>query len=476
MIDEPEITPEDTHPKKPISLEDKLRAEEPPIAADDTNPSRSVKVHDILRAEEPPLSLEDTSPSLVTRQWSADQWPPKKGCASGFQRLMAALILLGAVLLTSLAGYLWMSGDKNNSKDPAGTNVAQNTTGSTAPAVLPPTLTPTTVQRATQNQPSAVTADPTIQPLGLATAAADEIAVALLTPAPGAPVDGAIPRANVPFTIRPIKARDQVIQYTVQQGDTLESIAARFGLSDYYSLVWSNTRNHYSPLRPGAQLNILPEDGVYYQVTDPISISKLAEHYKVDPYTIIDSEYNNLFGSTPDTLLVNGMWVVIPGGQGERVDLLPPNPNINPGGSSGGSVSGTYTLWGCTANIRGGSPPYSRPLDNYTFMQGFSPTGHQGVDLAAPTGTPVHAAGGGTIVFAGWNDTGYGNLVVIAHGSSFTFYGHLSAISVRCDQQVSAGQTIGAVGSTGNSSGSHLHFEVHDADWNTVNPANYVRF
>ncbi|MBI5957317.1 MAG: M23 family metallopeptidase, partial [Chloroflexi bacterium] len=267
----------------------------------------------------------------------------------------------------------------------------------------------------------------------------------------------------------------EVIQYTVNSGDTLESIASNFGLTDIYSLVWANKKSKIVPLRPGNQLNILPQDGVYLEVTEPVSIGTVAEQFKVDPFAIIDSEYNDLFGSSPDTLLVKGMWVVIPGGEAERVNLLPPNPNVNAGGASG-VVTGTYSLWGCSADVQGGSPPYSRPIANYQWMQGYSPDGHQGVDLAADIGTPVYASGGGTVVFAGSNGTGYGNLVVIAHGSAFSMYGHLNNVSVRCGQQVSAGAAIGASGNTGNSTGPHLHFEIRDANWNTRNPQDFVGF
>ena len=223
------------------------------------------------------------------------------------------------------------------------------------------------------------------------TAAADEIAAALLTPVPAEPFTKAVQRDAAPFTIRPETARSGVTQYTVQQGDTLQTIAAKFDLDDYYSLVWSNSRSKYSALRPGTQLNIPPEDGVYYEVTDNLTIAQLAEKYSVDPYRIIDAEYNNLFGSVPETLLVKGMWIVIPGGEGERVNLLPANSSGGSGsGSAPGVVSGPYTLWGCSSNIGGGTscPPPVR-LKTITWMQGFSLGGHEAVDLAANVGTPV---------------------------------------------------------------------------------------
>ena len=462
---------------KPDTLEDQLRGEEPPINDEDTNPSHAVHLEELLRAEEPPVIAEDTHPSLAAHPFLSDDWPPQGGATSALlQRVVAVAMLVGAVLLTAAAAYIWIRDEDSGPTDTTGGRDAQDTstmTAADAGAASTPTRIAALPTKGSSQVQVALAATPS--PLPFSTAAADEIAAALLTPAPVRPVSGAIQRNSEPFTIRPSSARTQVTQYTVQQGDTLESIASKFGLNDFYTLVWSNKRDKYSPLRPGVQLNIMPEDGVYYEVTDNISIADLANTYGVDPYNIIDSEYNNLFGSTPDTLLVKGMWVVVPGGQGERVNLLPPNPNTTAVGGTG-VITGTYILWGCTANVGSGTPPYTRPLDDYTWMRGFTLGGHEGVDLAAPTGTPVHAAGGGTVVFAGWNSYGYGNVVVIAHGPVFTIYGHLSAYRVSCGQSVSAGNIIGAVGNTGNSSGPHLHFEMRDAYWNPVNPTNYIGF
>lgn len=457
MIEEPEITPEDTKPRHPLSLDERLRAEEPPITDDDTSPSRRIALEQQLRADEPPLSADDTSP---TRARPADSpWT---------QRLMTAVMLLGALTLSALAALVWLGGDDGGVPEAPlvqGTpqdGIAQTPTQTAAPRS---TVTPAPVA----GVPTTIAG-----PL-YPTAAADEIAAALLTPVPARPAGDALVRQSAPFTIRPATARTQVIQYTVKDGDTLESIAEQFGLEDFYTLIWSNKSSKYNPLRPGVQLNILPEDGVYHEVTDPIRIADLAEQYKVDPYAIIDSEYNDLFGSTPETILVPGLRVVIPGGEGVRELFLPQPMAVTVGAS--GEISGTYILWGCTAEVTGGSPPWGRrPLDNYKWVQGFAPGGHTGVDLSARTGEPVYAAGAGTVVYAGWNSTGYGNVVVIAHGSTFSLYGHLSRVSVRCNQKVSAGDVVGGVGNTGNSSGTHLHFEIRDANWNAQDPRNYIGF
>lgn len=448
MIDEPEINPDDTAPRQPVSLEDRLRAEEPPISAEDTSPSRRLEAR--LRAEEPPVSADDTAPSRALG-----------GRASGRAwGLLSAIMVLGALIMMALAALIWLSSE-DTSPQPAPER-------STAVVQLS-TQTPTQ-----PSPPAPPIADLAPGPL-FPTAAADEIAAALLTPVPAQPADRALLRQSAPFTIRPATARTRVIQYTVQDGDTLESIAEQFGLKDFYTLIWSNKSNKYSPLRPGVHLNILPEDGVYHEVTDPIRIADLAEMYDVDPYAIIDSDYNDLFGATPETILPPGLHIVVPGGKAER-ELYLPRP-VAVGATSGSTISGTYTLWGCTAQVSGGSPPWGRrPLDNYKWVRGFAPGGHTGVDLSAKVGEPVYAAGAGTVVYAGWSDGGYGNVVVIAHGSTFSLYGHLSRTSVRCGQQVDVGAQIGAVGNTGNSSGPHLHFEVRDVDWNLQDPRNYIAF
>ncbi len=466
MIDEPEITPENTKPRQPISLDERLRAEEPPITDDDTSPSRRMSLEQQLRADEPAIRADDTSPTRATTSRLTD--PRRPADSPWTQRIMTVVMLLGALALSVFAALVWLSGEDAGVPEAP---VVQDTPQDGIAQV--PTQTPTPRPSTT---PAAVAGVPTTiaGPL-YPTAAADEIAAALLTPVPARPAGDALVRQSAPFTIRPVTARAQVVQYTVKNGDTLQSIAAQFGLEDFYTLIWSNKSSKYNPLRPGVQLNILPEDGVYHEVTEPIRIADLAEQYKVDPYAIIDSEYNDLFGSTPETVLVPGLRVVVPGGEGKRELFLPQPMAVTVG--AGGEISGTYVLWGCTAEVTGGSPPWSRrPLDNYKWVQGFAPGGHTGVDLSAKTGEPVYAAGAGTVVYAGWNSTGYGNVVVIAHGSTFSLYGHLSRVSVRCNQKVGVGDVIGGVGNTGNSSGTHLHFEIRDANWNAQDPRNYIGF
>ena len=100
---------------------------------------------------------------------------------------------------------------------------------------------------------------------------------------------------------------------------------------------------------------------------------------------------------------------------------------------------------------------------------------HAGIDLAGPVGTPIHATADGIVVRAGWNSGGYGNLVEIDHGRGIiTRYGHMSSMSVKSGARVSRGQVIGRMGSTGRSTGSHLHYEVRIDD-RPVNPIPFMR-
>jgi murein DD-endopeptidase MepM/ murein hydrolase activator NlpD len=116
------------------------------------------------------------------------------------------------------------------------------------------------------------------------------------------------------------------------------------------------------------------------------------------------------------------------------------------------------------------------PANNH-FLSGFdySPsTNHSGIDIDGETGDPLNAADNGVVVYSGWNNWGYGNVVVINHGNGWqTLYAHLNAYNVSCGQSVWQGSVIGAIGITGNSSGSHLHYEMM-YNGTKVNPWDYL--
>jgi LysM repeat protein len=278
------------------------------------------------------------------------------------------------------------------------------------------------------------------------------------TPEPQPTTNGVIAREADPHTLIPTRGRSEVITYTVKSGDTLFGIADNFGLQPE-TVLWGNyfvLKDDPHLLFPGQVLNILPVDGTYHTVAAGDTLEKVAKFYDVGPEAIVDWLGNNLDPNAP-TLQV-GQRLVVPGGHRElavwqvptisRTDT-PETAGTNfgqcPGGYSGAVGSGNF-IW---------------PSGNH-FLSGYDFTAiHHGLDIKAKLGDPLYAADSGVIVYAGPNAYGYGNLIVIDHGNGWqTVYGHLSQWNVECGQSVFQGNLIGLAGSTGNSSGPHLHFEV----------------
>jgi len=385
---------------------------------------------------------------------------------SGWRRALGVLSLLGAAGLTIATALLLLT--------PTPSPVPIDT--------LPATDAPTPQVAAPTQQPQQQEANPVGVIDTVPTISADQMAALLTTPV--ARVDQGITLAVArddysAFTIIPDRPRSEVIQYEIQTGDTIFTIAQRYGLKPE-TLAWSNDRAIIEGLRPGRKLNILPVDGVYVTVVATQSIDSIAQQYQVDPFTIIDSDYNDFFGDTPDTVLTSGTHVVVPGGVGVSINWNPPVQRVA-GNSSSGSSGGAKISFdigdpgscGLVDNPGGGGG-WVKPLASYVWVRGFSSI-HSGVDLSAATGTPVMAANGGTVIFAGWSNWGYGYSVVLAHGPFTTVYGHMSAVSARCGAYVNAGQVIGAVGSTGESTGPHLHFEIRYNDVPT-DPTSTIPF
>ena len=288
-------------------------------------------------------------------------------------------------------------------------------------------------------------------------------------------------REPAPYTVIPDRPLNRVTTYQVQPGDTLFGIAERFGIEPN-TVFWANSetlRDNVHMLQPGMDLYILPVNGVYHKSDGEQSLQRIADKYLVDVDAIIGSEYNELDGYTAADAPPWGMRIVIP--DGYREVEFPP-VIVETVDEATGVVSRSFMpgMGGsCAAGIAGsgGTGVWALPLAAFAFTQAFYP-GHSGVDLAAPVGTPVLAADDGVVIFAGWTnaDWGYGILVVLDHGNGWTtYYAHLSSVGVGCGQYVSRGGYVGAVGSTGQSSGPHLHFEMR---WNHVpdNPASYIGF
>jgi murein DD-endopeptidase MepM/ murein hydrolase activator NlpD len=374
-----------------------------------------------------------------------------------WRRAVGFLCLLGALGLTAATAYLVFS-------PPDAPAPAPNLN---TEATLPPTAT---LPATTIAEVAPTVAGDTVA--ALPTLAPEQISALLSTPiAPLTSDTGLeIVRSDLSaFTILPDRPRSEVIQYTVQSGDTIFAIATLYGLQPE-TIAWSNPRSIITGLRPGRDINIPPVDGAYITVANERTIASIAQDYSVDPYAIIDSEYNDLpLDAAPDTLLPSGTDVMIPGGQAEQISWTPRVERTGGDNESGSGVGAKISFapgdpgsCGLVDNPGGGGG-WVRPVGSYSWSQGYS-SYHTGVDLSAAEGTPVYAANGGTVVFRGWSTWGYGYLIVLAHGPFTTIYGHLSGINVGCGQYVSAGQQIGAVGNTGNSSGPHLHFEIRYND------------
>lgn len=294
-----------------------------------------------------------------------------------------------------------------------------------------------------------------------------------------AAVTDGIPRNPRLHTDVPSRPRMEVAQYTVQPGDTVFGIAEKFGLKPE-TILWANQNtlgdNPHS-LRPNQILNILPLDGTYHRWSEGDGLNGVAKFFGVEPETIIEFPANNLslqtIGDFADPNIEAGVWLVVPGGRREFVNWSAPEiPRDNPG------VAKVLGPGACstTANGAVGAGVFIWPANNH-FLSGFDyapGANHSGIDVDGETGDPVYAVDNGVVVYAGWNNWGYGNMVVINHGNGWqTLYAHLSQYYVQCGQSAYQTNLIGAIGSTGNSTGSHLHYEMM-YNGTKVNPHDYL--
>ena len=205
------------------------------------------------------------------------------------------------------------------------------------------------------------------------------------------------------------------------------------------------------------ELKIPPVDGVFYQWQEGDTLEDVAQRFKANPKDITNWAGNKLDLTNPE--MWNGQWVLIPGGEREfRAWIVPTIAR----GKAGVSKS-VYGLGACEGSYDGayGTGAFTWPSANHVLSGNDYWSGHLGIDIAGSTGDGVFASDSGVVVFSGWATGGYGYMIMIDHGNGYqTVYAHLSSVSARCGQSVYQGGYIGAIGSTGNSTGSHLHFEV----------------
>jgi murein DD-endopeptidase MepM/ murein hydrolase activator NlpD len=289
-----------------------------------------------------------------------------------------------------------------------------------------------------------------------------------------------IPRMAQPFTIIPSRPRQELTKYEVQEGDTVFGIAEKFGL-DPQTILWGNYAillDDPHALRPGQELNILPVNGTYYEWQDGDGLNGVSSFFGVTPEDIINYPGNNLdpttIGDYARPNIEPGTMLVVPGGKREFVSWSAPL-GVTRDDPALARVLGP----GACDPVAGGAVGFGNFVwpTNKHFLSGFdySPkSNHWGIDIAGSEGEGVYAVDAGVVVYSGWNNYGYGNMIIIDHGNNWqSLYAHLSDTYRFCGQSVGQGEGIGAVGSTGKSSGAHLHFELMTPTFK-VNPWDFL--
>jgi murein DD-endopeptidase MepM/ murein hydrolase activator NlpD len=299
-------------------------------------------------------------------------------------------------------------------------------------------------------------------------------------PALDIPIISGIARAAQLHTNVPSRPRQDISTYAVQDGDTVFGIAEKFGLEPQ-TILWGNYNlllDDPHSLKPGQELTILPVNGVYWEWLGGIPFGDWAKFYGVTAADIIEFPGNkidpNTVGDYNNANIKTATWLIIPGGSREFVNWSAPL-----GVTRENPASARVLGQGACEAVSGGAVGYGTYVypTNKHYLSGFDyseKTNHRGIDLAGSEGEGVYATDAGVIVYSGWNDYGYGNMIMVDHGNGFqSLYAHLSAIYRGCGQSVGQGEGIGAVGTTGRSSGPHLHFELMTSTWK-VNPWDYL--
>ncbi len=250
------------------------------------------------------------------------------------------------------------------------------------------------------------------------------------------------------------KLRDKVIQYQVQEGDTVGSVAEKFGVSAD-TIRWQNDLTG-DIVKVGQTLEVLPVTGVSRKVQKGDTVYSIAKYYDTSPQAVVDFPYNT-FANDETFELAIGQVIIVPDGvKPSAVPAAPRARQITP--DAGTVVASGNFVWPTSGQI----------TQRFSWY-------HPAIDIANNATPAILAADSGTVVEAGWSPFGYGNYVVIDHGNGYrTLYGHMSRIYVISGQRVARGNAIGQMGSTGRSTGTHLHFEIILRGVH-LNPLNILR-
>jgi murein DD-endopeptidase MepM/ murein hydrolase activator NlpD len=262
-------------------------------------------------------------------------------------------------------------------------------------------------------------------------------------------------------------SRNGLTQYSVQSGDTIASVAASFGISPE-TILMENKINQGTPIKPGQELVILPTTGITYTPKADETLESIVNKYKISEDDFLDA--NNL-ESFED--LAEGSSVVIPLASVSLPATLKPASKFTK------SDTGKVALKQATApaTLANSAVAFAWPTPVRTITQGFS-SRHTGLDISDSKMEPIYAAADGFVEISGYQSNGYGNTIVINHGSGYkTRYAHASELNIQAGEYVTKGQLIAKQGRTGRVSGVtgiHLHFEII-LNGKKVNPLSYVK-
>ena len=253
----------------------------------------------------------------------------------------------------------------------------------------------------------------------------------------------------------------EITEYTAQSGDSLWSIAQRFDLEPE-TILWGNEwLSSIGVLQIGDTLKIMPTDGVLHTVQEGDTLETLERLHGTPAQEILEY-FGNGFDLTQPPELIVSQQIIVPNGTSPIVwsEAQAPAADTN------ASYSGEYPNLGTGYFVWPLAPPYLLTQEYWG--------GHPALDINTYFRQPIFASDSGTVRFSGWNDTGYGNLVIIEHGNGYrTYYAHNEANLVSAGQVVVQGQQIAESGSTGNSTGEHLDFRIFYGG-SFFNPLEYL--
>jgi len=234
--------------------------------------------------------------------------------------------------------------------------------------------------------------------------------------------------------------------YVVKSGDTLSALAAAFGRDvKTMSCVRTEGGDAVRSLIPGQRIVVPALSDLCHAVKSGQTLDKIAAWYGVTPESLMAVPENHL---TADVSLHRGQTILIPNARSRYHD--PAELNLARPQQEGWRYGDGDFIW-------------PLPQGSFWISQRFKQGKHNAIDMAAPLGTPVYAADTGRVLEAGWSEIGYGYHIILDHGIDYvTLYAHLSEYYVQPGDIVQKGEIIGRIGSTGNSTGPHLHFEVRD--------------